>query len=166
MSATTETREQQFRKTKAQLIDELDALARRMAEPGNGGDRLRDVVENIPEGFSYYDADDRLVMCNSVYKTFFGYSDEEARPGASYTDLAALDDARGSIDSEDHVQRRAAHRLRASGAYDLCLSDGRWIQVRDRRTSSGGTVSILTDITERRQAEEALRLSEQRHAIV
>jgi PAS domain-containing protein len=107
MSATTKTRKRRLRQTKAQLIDELEALERRLAEPGNGGDRLRDVVENIPEGFSYYDADDRMVICNSVFRTYFGYSDEEAGPGVSYGDLTALDVARSSVASDDYVPHGA-----------------------------------------------------------
>ena len=160
MSISTHTRERRLRKTKAQLVYELEALERRMADPGNGGDRLRDAVEHIPEGFSYYDADDLLVMCNSVYKTIFGYSDDEARPGASYAELIALDAARGRIaavdGAGDYVRWRIAHRRSASGAFDFRLSDGRWIQIRDRRTASGGMVSIQTDITDERLARQRI----------
>ena len=41
---------------------------------------------------------------------------------------------------------------------ELPLTDGRWIQIRDGRTSDGGTVSIHADITERKRAEELQRI--------
>jgi PAS domain-containing protein len=66
MSATTKTRAGHLRKTKAQLVDELEALEASMAEPRDGGDRLGDVVENIPEGFSYFDADGRWIHISSA----------------------------------------------------------------------------------------------------
>ena len=36
-------------------------------------------------------------------------------------------------------------------------SDGRWIQVSERKTQEGGTVGVFTDVTELKRAEEALR---------
>jgi PAS domain S-box-containing protein len=42
------------------------------------------------------------------------------------------------------------------------LVDGRWVAIRESRTKSGGLVSVRTDITGRKQAEEALRISEKR----
>ncbi len=80
-------RKQRLRKTKAQLVDELEIIERRIAGPEGGGTLLTDAIESIPEGFSYYDADDRLVLCNKAHKDIFGYSDTEAVPGASYVDL-------------------------------------------------------------------------------
>ena len=36
-------------------------------------------------------------------------------------------------------------------------SDGRWIQISERKTQDGGTVGVFTDVTELKRAEEALR---------
>ena len=40
------------------------------------------------------------------------------------------------------------------------LADGRWLKVSHRLTDDGGTVCLLTDITEFKQREEALREAE------
>ena len=37
--------------------------------------RLMDAIENVSEGFSLYDGDDRLMLCNSKYMDIYGYSD-------------------------------------------------------------------------------------------
>ena len=36
-------------------------------------------------------------------------------------------------------------------------SDGRWIQINERKTQDGGTVGVYTEVTELKRAEEALR---------
>ena len=59
--------------------------------------------------------------------------------------------------------RRQWHRD-ASGAFDFRLRDGRWMQISERRTKDGATVTIYTDITLRRRAENQLQRSESRLA--
>ena len=54
----------------------------------------------------------------------------------------------------------------ASGALDFRLRDSRWMQVSERRTKDGATVTIYTDITPRRRAEHQLKRSENRLAHV
>ncbi len=44
--------------------------------------------------------------------------------------------------------------------------DGRWFQYVERRTSEGGVVSVRTDITARKRAEEQMRESERRFRAV
>jgi PAS domain-containing protein len=59
--------------------------------------------------------------------------------------------------------RRKWHR-EASGTFDFRLRDNRWMQVSERRTKHGATVTIYTDITSRRRAEHQLKRSEGRLA--
>src|SRR6185295_1832018 len=46
-----------------------DVTARKNAETASrrSEQRLTDAIESISEGFSLYDADDRLIVCNTVY---------------------------------------------------------------------------------------------------
>ena len=164
MSSAAAVRAQRLRKTKAQLIDDIEMLERRPADATGGVDHvLRDIINKIPEGFSYFDGDNRLVVCNDAYKSIYGYSDAEAAPGASYDTLIRMDAERGDVpDGNNYLQRRIRHRKRASGAFEFEMKDGRTIQVRDRKTASGGIVSIQTDITARKAAEQTLRFSRQR----
>jgi len=127
--------------------------------------RLLDAIENMSEAIVVYDAEDRLVICNSQFKKIYGYSDEDVRPGVKFLDLGRLDVERGTVqmgeEGADHyMSRRLAHRRELQGSVTVQLTDGRWLLVRDRRTAQGGVVSIQADITERKQAEEALRDSQ------
>jgi two-component system cell cycle sensor histidine kinase PleC len=48
------------------------------------------------------------------------------------------------------------------GAYEARLTDGRWLQINERRTKDGGYVSVGTDITALKRHEEQLMDSERR----
>ena len=57
------------------------------------------------------------------------------------------------------AQRLAAHR-RGQGVYEQQLA-GRWIRIGDFPTSDGGVVSLRTDITEIKLAEQELRIAKE-----
>ena len=124
--------------------------------------RLKDAIENVSEGFSIYDADGRLMLCNSKYMEIYGYSEEDVKPGIQVSTLIELDIERGIVSAEDEgvetARRRAKNLGESTETFDVALADGRWIQIRDGRTSDGGTVSIHADITDRKRTEELQRI--------
>ena len=93
MSSPATNREPRLRKTKAQLIDEIDSFEQRLAalEVGReearrqGQTLLMDAIESISEGFSFYDSEDRLVVSNSRYRDLL-YADAEdaVEPGTPF----------------------------------------------------------------------------------
>lgn len=138
------------------LADE--ALRRSELRTRAAEQRLRDAVESLSDGFTLFDSDDRLVLCNTKWMGFYGYTADDARPGVHYEDLVRLDGERQAIsgDVEAYVRQRLAYRRQFLGSFDLQLSDGRWITIRERETSDGGIVGIQTDITDRMEAIEIL----------
>ena len=123
--------------------------------------RLRLAIESMSEGFVHYDAEDCLVNCNTHFRDLYGYSEEEAVPGARAEELSLLDKKRGLVASSEHpdgnyVGRRSQLKQQGSGTFQLNLADGRWLQIRESVTSDGGVVSIQADITERKRAEAEL----------
>ncbi|NQU55829.1 MAG: PAS-domain containing protein [Rhodospirillales bacterium] len=123
-------------------------------------DILHDAIENISEGFVIFDADGKLVICNNRYKEFYGYSDKDTQPGVHTSELGRLDLERGTVNfegkAEDYVERRdSSHQLRDSLIVNL--TDGRIIETRDRKTTTGGIVSFQQDVTEREQTLQALQ---------
>ncbi|MCP5084487.1 MAG: PAS domain-containing protein [Alphaproteobacteria bacterium] len=124
---------------------------------------LMDALDNMSEGIVIYDKNNRLVLCNRRFREFYRYSEEEAAPGTLFEDLIGFDLEKGIIadaTGDSHIARRVEQRDADGGSLQIQLGEGRWLQIRDRRTSNGGTVSIQTDITKRKAAELALRESE------
>ncbi len=147
--------------TRTKLADEAVTSSREM---------LIDALESINEGFVLYGADGGLIVCNSKFKEFYGYSDEEAAFGAHRKYLGRLDIERKTVfvdetKAEKYINRRENHHASPPKSFEVKLKDGRILMLSDRKTSSGGVVSIQSDITSQRKIEEALRRSQKMDAI-
>ena len=105
--------------------------------------RLRDAIETISEAFVLWDADNRLVMCNSKFQRFHSLPAEAIASGASYAAVMAAGTP-PIVQSEVALGERPQAAART---YEACLTDGRWLQINERRTKDGGYVSVGTDIT-------------------
>jgi two-component system cell cycle sensor histidine kinase PleC len=118
--------------------------------------RLRDAIETIPEAFVLWDADNRLVLCNSNFQELHHLPDEAVHAGTSYEAVVAAGSkpvVRTRITSEGHPGART---------FEAQLDDGRWLHISERRTKDGGYVSVGTDITTLKKHEEKLLESERR----
>ncbi len=123
---------------------------------------LVDAIESISEGFSLYDPDDRLVICNSKYKEVLYPGHETiAAPGMPYETIirdaaerGLICDAEGRI--EAWVEERLAWHRDPGGPLEQRRADSRWIRVSERKTETGGTVAVYTDITELKRREDEL----------
>ncbi len=128
---------------------------KRLAEASRTADlRLRDAVEAISEAFVLWDAENRLVLCNSKYQELYGLTDNLVRQGTPYERIA-------------DASRRPAivNRLPEEGgigarAVEARIADGRWLQISERRTKDGGFVSVGTDISALKQHENRLMENE------
>jgi PAS domain S-box-containing protein len=141
-----------------------DITALRQAEDARkrSEQRLVDAIESISEGFVFYDADDRLVLCNSQYRKFNATGgDVNLIAGITFESIIRRSAEHGSItDAEGRVSEWIAERMRQHrdpGEPQVQRrSDGRWIMISERRTEEGGTVAVYSDITELKQREENL----------
>jgi two-component system cell cycle sensor histidine kinase PleC len=120
--------------------------------------RLRDAIETIPEAFVLWDADNRLVLCNSNFQELHDLPDEAITVGASYESVVAA--GRKPVVRNKAVSGGSS----APGArtFEAQLEDGRWLHISERRTKDGGYVSVGTDITAIKMHEEKLIDSEKR----
>jgi two-component system, cell cycle sensor histidine kinase PleC len=120
--------------------------------------RLRDAIETIPEAFVLWDADNRLVLCNSNFQELHDLPDEAITVGASYESVVAA--------GRQPVVRNKVitHGPSQPGArtFEAQLEDGRWLHISERRTKDGGYVSVGTDISSIKTHEEKLVDSERR----
>jgi two-component system cell cycle sensor histidine kinase PleC len=130
---------------------------RRMAEYSATVDqRLRDAVESISEAFVLWDADKRLVTCNTKFLSLHQIAPEEAVPGLNHAELMERSAQPQIEDERPHAERPEA----GARSYEARLADGRWLQINERRTRDGGFVSVGTDITKLKTQESRLIDSE------
>jgi two-component system cell cycle sensor histidine kinase PleC len=118
--------------------------------------RLKDAIENISEAFVLWDADNKLVLCNSKYQQFHSLPASVCLPGTPYDTVV-------STAKEPVVrQRMPVHTLDQpeGSTFEVQLGDSRWLQINERRTKDGGFVSVGTDITALKKQEERLLQSE------
>jgi two-component system, cell cycle sensor histidine kinase PleC len=120
--------------------------------------RLRDAIETIPEAFVLWDAENRLVLCNSNFQDLHDLPDESIRTGTSYEAVVAAGrkPVVGATGTHDGPPPPCARTFEAQ------LDDGRWLHISERRTKDGGYVSVGTDITTIKRHEEKLIDSERR----
>ncbi len=120
--------------------------------------RLRDAIETISEAFVVWDADNRLVMCNSKFQRFHNLPPEAVAVGSPYASVMEQG-------TPPLIQSQVAlGEIQPLGArtFEAQLGDGRWLQINERRTKDGGYVSVGTDITTLKRHEEQLIESERR----
>src|SRR6202023_878232 len=129
-----------------------------LAEKSEAADvRLRDAIDSISEAFVVWDADNRLVLCNSKFQTLHGLPDQAVTPGTPF-DVVVGAGSQPVV----RTQMSDARRNESARTFEARLEDGRWLHISERRTKDGGVVSVGTDITALKRHEERLLESEKR----
>lgn len=121
--------------------------------------RLTDALESISEGFFLYDADDRMVVCNSRYRELYPGMADVYRPGLEFEQMIRTVAERSIVADaaarpQEWIEERIARHRNPSGPFLQPQRDGRWIQISERKTRDGGTVGVFTDVTELKRREE------------
>jgi two-component system, sensor histidine kinase len=127
--------------------------------------RLMAAIESVSEGFALFDAQDRLVLFNPRYLTFWPGMSDRIKAGMVFRDIAMLAVDRKAVidayrDPEGWLQRRLRQHADPQGPSVHALSDGRWMQVNEKRTTDNGIVCIYTDITDLKRRETLQREAE------
>lgn len=129
---------------------------------------LQDAMENIPNGFAVYDAEEKLVLCNTAYAALYDET-PDSMVGSStvenYQRSLPLMQSLGGVPSEE-LSKNPEHWLkhvRASETepVEFQLKSGAWNQTTAHPIHGGGRVYVRTDITKLKKAEMSLRKSEQ-----
>lgn len=128
--------------------------------------QLLDSLQASSEGFALFDADDRLVVSNSVFRSFYETGNYKIKEGMTFEAMLRAWLAEGAYPAaKGHEEEWIQERLRQHFAAETSiqqLPDGRWLQVSERETAEGGIVSVRTDITELKNQETEIRRSKKR----
>jgi adenylate cyclase len=134
-----------------------------LAEIIKSRQRLVAAIETINEGFSLYDSEDRLVICNSRYLSIlYPGSSEEIAPGMTFESIIRRAAENGYIkEAQNRVdewvrERLASHHNPSNDPRLQQRGDSSWILVSERKTDDDGTVAVYSDVTELKQREGEL----------
>jgi class 3 adenylate cyclase len=124
--------------------------------------QLTAAIETISEGFSLYDKEDRLVICNTRYQELLRPEvGATIEPGTRFETIlrdaanqGLIADAEGR--AEAWIRERLARHRKPGDPHLQHRKDGRWILISERKTADGGIVAVYADITELKQREEEL----------
>jgi PAS domain S-box-containing protein len=139
----------------------------RRVAPGVAKETLIEAIESSSEGFALFDADDRLVLSNDHFRDFHPGLETVIGPGATFQAIARAAAERciarpDGVTVEAWLAERMSHFHAPSGPLLQQRTDGRWVQVNERKTNDGGVVAVYTDVTEIKRAEETLRTTQGR----
>ena len=136
----------------ARMVEETQAAR---ADADSSRVQLGEAIEAISEGFALFDSDDRLVMCNGVYRRYFDRVAEMVTPGTQFENFMRLAMDRGMFplikdvdDTDAWIAQVLERRRNPEGTREQYLDGDIWLQIGDHRTAEGGTVSTYTDVTE------------------
>ncbi|PZX46113.1 PAS domain S-box-containing protein [Roseinatronobacter thiooxidans] len=114
------------------------ALQRLAHDANEARARLEMAVEALPDAFAYYDADNRLVLCNQRHRDLYPAAEAGTCTKAP---VALIPDGAGPQPTD----AQATTHTRMAG--------GRWLRVIEHATPDGGRVAMELDITELKEAE-------------
>jgi signal transduction histidine kinase len=132
-------------------------LAAAEAAEAGGSPALLEALDCLRVAITLFDEAERLIYCNRHFNYLFRSMPEaESLIGLSYAEMIRLEVESGEIaplasNLEDYVAKRRA-QLR-EGEFlprDIALADGRVVEIKARRTRSGGWIALWTDATQAR----------------
>jgi diguanylate cyclase (GGDEF)-like protein/PAS domain S-box-containing protein len=166
-------------KTKEQLLQDVKELRKRLREAGLAGrdgergdealrkseEEYRELVENIDDVIYAVDEDGVVTYVSPAIESFIGYAPSEV-VGQRFQDFIFEQDAKRI---QQIYTRLLSGDSSGTGEYRVLTKSGeiRWMRTSSRPIFVDGRVAgvqgVLADVTELKQAEQALRDSEKRY---
>jgi PAS domain S-box-containing protein len=150
---------------------ERDVTERKHAEEvlRESEEKFRELANLLPQIIFESDVQGNLTYVNRQAYKIFGYAEDEAMIGVSTLNFYTPE---SRIKAIENIKRRVSGQALGSNEYTMVRKDGSTFQALVysnpilKENKPIGLRGIIVDITERRQAEEALRLSEEWHRTI
>lgn len=156
----------------AELARALTALKANTAELLQRKKQLQQInrwfdiaLNNMARGLSMFDSDQRLIVCNKLYRDSYKLPQRLTRPGTPLAKIIQYHAKQETgRDNPEEIERQCEwirqHVVKLARGetftYTQQLKSGRIVQVTNQPLVGGGWVDIQEDITERRKAEQRI----------
>ena len=126
--------------------------------------QLQVALDNMPGALVYTDKNLNIVICNERFTEMYPAPKELLEPGQPYPNFLRYLAEHGYY-GEGNVEALVAKRVESlrnpsSKTFEDMTPEGRIYRIRRQRVAAGGTVTVMTDITEQKQAERELAKKE------
>lgn len=157
------------------LLNESNAkLALANAETEAARANLANAIETVQEGFALFDAEDRMVMCNSRFGKHMRDIHHLFKPGLAFVDYVQMVSTSSDLalphgdTPTDWADLRLARHKDSHVVFNARMAGSKWLQVSEHRTPDGGTVILQTDVTGimRLEREERERLLDDQDRLI
>jgi len=142
------------------VITEITEQVRAERELAKSEKALHVALDNMPGALAFTDDNLDIVVCNDRFAEMYPVPRELLAPGRPYPAFLrhlAENGYYGEGDVDALVAARVASlRDPAGKSFEDRTPDGRIYRVGRRRVDSGGTVTVITDVTELKEAETKL----------
>jgi len=131
---------------------DAEVAGQRLAEQNA---RFDAALSNMPHGLCMFDAEKRLILCNTAYRRLYDLPDALSAPGTPLDDILAHRRSIGKGPRSFAAFYAATVEAALSGAAatrDVELTDGRTIRITHNPIAAGGYVATHEDVTESIQA--------------
>lgn len=119
--------------------------------------QLHVALDNMPGALVYTDDDLNIILCNRRFREMYRAPKELLEPGRPYPAFLrylATHGYYGDGDVEALVAKRVESlRNPSRNTFEDRTPDGRVYRIRRSRVKAGGVVTVMTDITEQKEAE-------------
>ena len=121
---------------------------------------FRAALDNMSQGLTFFDGDQKLIVCNRRFAEIYRLSAEQTRAGTSLSEILDHRMACGSFPNMTRAEfdARRAELTRTAGPFDTTdeLQDGRFVTIYYQSLPNNAWISTHEDITERRRDEANL----------
>jgi len=135
-----------------------------ITETKQQSDTLQSIFDNFPGGIVYYDASLRLEACNEEFRRLLNFPQELIDSKPYLFDFFRYNARRGDYGVGDPEQlaleRYSKYDLTRPQVFERQAANGTYIETRSTPLPGGGLIHNFYDITDRKQIEQAIRVSE------
>lgn len=123
--------------------------------------QLEGAMSGMADALIAFDKDANIVFCNDQYRRLFPLTADVRVPGMNLRKVLRIAYERGEqaelkASEVDAWIEGAVASLRDESDREIHLADGRWLHSRVRALSDGTSLSVISDVSSIKRAEEAL----------